>query len=235
MEPLVVYTAICGGFLPCIPGPRVPSDPSERPVRYVCFSDGLTAIPRPWELRPLRWEHRNDPRRTARFHKLMSHQLFPEARLTLWHDASHYLLVNPWSLVDRHLPEGLDLATFRHPLRNCLYRELGACIRLDKDDQTVMRRQVTRYLEQGYPLEHGLNETTVLLRRHTRLIRKLNRYWWWQIRTGSRRDQLSFNYVLWRLRAESHLGCIPGSRDNSPYFQWEWQISRARSVDLATR
>jgi hypothetical protein len=39
----------------------------------------------------------------------------------------------------------------------------------------------------------------VILRRHTDAIRHLNEAWWNEIVRGSRRDQLSFNYVAWKL------------------------------------
>ena len=39
----------------------------------------------------------------------------------------------------------------------------------------------------------------MILRRHTDAIRRLNEAWWNEIVRGSRRDQLSFNYVAWKL------------------------------------
>ena len=45
----------------------------------------------------------------------------------------------------------------------------------------------------------GLVEAPVILRRHTAAIRALNEAWWAELVRGSRRDQLSFNYVAWKL------------------------------------
>ena len=50
----------------------------------------------------------------------------------------------------------------------------------------------------GYPANAGLSECCVLLRRHTDAIKDFNEAWWEEIRRGSRRDQLSFDYVARR-------------------------------------
>src|ERR1700674_3112696 len=98
MQTLVVYTAIMGGFNDMLTPIKVPRDAKRRPVRYVCFSDFNVNCPVGWELQPLGFSNK-DPRRTARWLKIMSHLLFAEAQFTLWHDGSHHLKVNPWDII----------------------------------------------------------------------------------------------------------------------------------------
>ncbi len=55
----------------------------------------------------------------------------------------------------------------------------------------------------GYPRNIGTKETRVLYRRHSdEKIRQFDELWWWCIENYSRRDQFSFNYVLWKLKLE---------------------------------
>jgi hypothetical protein len=212
MQPLVVYTAICGAFPNIL---REPLNLGDRPVRFVCFTDLTNLATGPWEILPPAYRHEN-PRRTARWHKTRSHGLFPGA-ITLWMDGNQQLTEDPWLLADRYLGEH-DIATYKHPQRSCIYAELAACTALKKDDPKIMNAQVARYRDTGYPADHGLAETTVMLRKDTQQVRLLNDLWWSEIRQGSLRDQLSFNYALWRLGLDYSI--IAGSRAHPVHFKF---------------
>jgi hypothetical protein len=111
-----------------------------------------------------------------------------------------------------------DLAMFEHMQRNCVYQELEACVKLKKDAVRVMRDQVNRYRRSGYPHNNGLAETTAVLRRHSAQVRDFNERWWAEIASGSQRDQLSVDFVCWKLGLRyAHL---EGVRTRSPHFAW---------------
>src|SRR6202451_478412 len=164
MESLVVYTAIVGQFNDVLFPIPTAKDPSRRPVRYVCFSDRDIDCPPGWERRLLRAEY-GCPRLTARWHKIMSHVLFPEVDITIWHDGSNFFTVNPWNLVDCCLTMGREFATFRHPKRDCVYQEIEACIALRKDIPKRLLEQGARYRGHDYPAHNGLIETSCSFRR----------------------------------------------------------------------
>ena len=324
---LVVYTAIIGGF----------NDYPHRPavinpdVQYVVFSDTHRTVPTPWELRRPVWVH-NSPRRTARYHKINADLLFPDAALTLWHDGSHQLVVDPWTVVNsatsyqaetnakrndpmavtvpwatleqmaagsesretavRVLKTGVEavsrevnssglasdgagssgtnsgsgsgggrtdnggsgggsggyngtnsgtnsgsggyierrddvrirppfiFSSFRHPQRSDIHSELDACIQLRKDNPSLMKAQVAGYRAAGYPSAHGLYETACIVRDHSPATAELNRQWWLELQRGSYRDQLSLNYVIWKLGLEPRCGIIPGHREQSRFFNF---------------
>ena len=216
-ETLVVYTAIFGSIPDRLrPPARFRTDPR---VRFVCFTDRGEAVgsSHPWEIRPAQWVHA-DPRRTARYHKILSHVVFPEADYTLWLDGNVRLIGDPWRPIRRHLEDGIEIATFKHPHRNSVYEELDACVRLDKDDVDLMRAQVGRYRALGYPSGSGLAETRVVARRHSEPVRAFNQAWWSEIENGSLRDQLSFNFVLWRLG--QRYAALEGRSERSPYVRY---------------
>lgn len=212
MAQLIVYTAIMGD----IDGLRPPrAVPPGKTCQYVCFTD-RSFEGRGWEIRPPVWHHPTNSRRTARYHKLMPHLLFPKSEITLWVDGCLTPIVDPW-LIAKHLVQH-DLVMFRHCERNCAYQELQACLKLRKDDPKLMRAQLAYYRQQGYPERRGLAETTAVLRRHTAKIIQFNELWWKELARWSLRDQLSVDYVCRQLGIQ--YGHFPGKRYECPYFHW---------------
>jgi hypothetical protein len=74
--------------------------------------------------------------------------------------------------------------------------EAEVCRSRHLDDARVIDRQMTRYRRVGFPAGYGLNEAPVTLRRPIDAVKDFDRRWWQEICQGSRRDQLSLNYVL---------------------------------------
>ena len=139
-----------------------------------------------------------DPRRASRYWKANAHLALPDARISLWVDAS-ITIVAPMSLArlaGLFLAER-DVCVFSHHARHCIAEEAAACKALRLDAPEVIDAQLARYASEGFPDEE-LAELPVILRRHTPAVRALNEAWWAEILAGSHRDQLSFNYVAWK-------------------------------------
>lgn len=193
----------------------------EDNVKFVLFTDrspsGSTGV---WEVGPLKWHHSVCPRRTSRYHKCMAHRVLPEHDYSVWVDGSQvFKSVRVWEDIVKPIVEaGSTLATFKHPLRQCAYQEEKACERHRKDSFGVMRGQMDRYRAEGYPPYNGMVETACVIRANTPEVHDFNRAWWAEIEKDSFRDQLSFNYVCWRLgRSYDH---IPGHREDSLFFDF---------------
>jgi hypothetical protein len=73
------------------------------------------------------------------------------------------------------------------------------------------------YRYENYPTGAGLAECPVILRRHTKGTELFNEIWWNEIETHSRRDQLSFNYVAWKLRIR--YAVFPGKLNDNDLFE----------------
>jgi len=86
-----------------------------------------------------------------------------------------------------------------HPRRNCLYEEAAVCHKQGLDDTSVIGRQINKYKNDGYPTSNGLCMGGIIARKHNRKTKRINQAWWCEIQKGSIRDQLSINYVLWKL------------------------------------
>lgn len=123
--------------------------------------------------------------------KILPHLFLPEHDKSVWIDG--HLVPNDLSLFDK---SGYWL--MKHPTRNCIYQEAQECITLRKDNPRTINEQVNRYRMEGYPVNNGLSATGVLIRDNTEGNRVFGEFWWHQVRTGSVRDQLSFNYSAWK-------------------------------------
>jgi hypothetical protein len=191
---IVVYTAIGAGYDSLKP---VPAGWLGE-VEFVAFLDSPRTAPG-WDVRPLHAEF-DDPCRNAKIHKILPDKYFPEARYSLWIDGSIVIKspIPARQLFEEQLKDH-DLALFRHRRRRCVYDEAAICLERAKDAAHLIERQIAKYRTEGYPAQNGLAECCVLLRRHTEQIRLFGEAWYEEIRTQSRRDQLSFNYVCRKL------------------------------------
>ena len=56
-----------------------------------------------------------------------------------------------------------------------------------------------RYKNDGYPSKNGLTRNTILIRKHNEpdVVETMEK-WWEEVKYGSKRDQLSFNYSAWK-------------------------------------
>ena len=218
----VIYTAITGRYDNLKPHPPVKN------CKFIAFVDNLKKYRvEGWELRKVISFH-SDPIRNAKQYKVLAHEHLPQTTYSLWIDGN--ISIKEGFDLDIMIKEFLakhDLALFKHQKRNCIYRESQACCKRRLEDPHVIDKQITRYRSEGYPENHGLTENGVILRRHSPLIAQLNTVWWKEICEGSRRDQLSFMYSMWKTKTT--FATLPGSiiRYN-PFFSYN-RHSHSRS------
>jgi len=120
----------------------------------------------------------------------------------IWMDANIYPRV-PLSF-----DPDIDITCLEHQGRNCIYDEYEVCVKLRKDNPAVMKQQVDTYRNEGYPENNGLVQTGLMIRKLNEATLEHGRIWSAQIQTHSRRDQLSFNYALWKTTPKPTLKTI---------------------------
>lgn len=224
----VIYTAIIGGYDELV-------EPSHKPEgwEFVCFSDR--------DLKSDIWEIRktlplySDNTRTARKHKLLAHRLFPEYEYSLWLDGN-IKVINDVNELLPHL-DHCNYATYDHlqnqlDPRGCVYEEASTILKLGeinmkknpekgmgnfKDNPELIRRQMERYLEVGYPKNNGLVVQMEVLRRHneTDVVEAMEDQWN-ELKYNSKREQLSFNYIAWKNKLK--FSYIQGDSRHNEYF-----------------
>lgn len=204
-----VYTAVFGTVKDT---PRPP--PAARGVSYVCFTDRPGGFPG-WDCRPAEFAHPASTRRTARAHKLTPHLTLPGYDAWVWVDAClEFTIRDPGLFVLTHA--AYPVWAFRHPHRDCVYREAEACKRFRKDDPAVLDRQAAAYRARGWPERAGLAETACLILHAGRQTERLLEEWWEEVTEFSLRDQVSFPVAA--ADAQCPWATLEGCRDRSPYF-----------------
>lgn len=189
-----IYTCITAGY------DDLKKQPMAKGVRYTAFVEGVTLPRPPWNRLPVVADADVDPTRRARQMKVLAHRSFPQAEYSLWIDGCFRL--EP-SFFQTALPRwlalftegGPELLTFQHTEHDCTYQHARRILEVGTDAERIVNAQMQRYRQAGLPEHAGMVQTNILLRRHTPAVEWFNERWWQEIRSGSRRDQLSFVYA----------------------------------------
>jgi hypothetical protein len=133
-------------------------------------------------------------------------------------DGNIKLLKDPNTFVPGLLKKH-DMALFVHPQRTCLYAEAKICLRHKKANAKLVNKQIARYEKLGFPEDFGLTACWVIACRNTAQVRLLGKLWWQEYQKYSCRDQLSFDFIRWKLGVE--YAEIPGNLfyGGSDYFE----------------
>lgn len=193
-QKLIVYTVSTGGY----DGVLEPLVTDEN-TAYIFYTDrppeNYTGV---WEFRPVENPDKLDPGRLSRYYKFHPHVLFPNDEYSVYIDANTLLKKSLRAYIDRYSKDASMLCQ-RHSERNCLYNEAKIVTSYRFDDPAVVSRQMQRYRAEGFPEHYGMIEANVLSRRHhDQPLIAVMETWWDEVLNGSRRDQLSFSYAVWK-------------------------------------
>jgi len=198
----VIYTAIFGGY-DKLPDPTFIPDGWD----FICFTDSdiesdiwnVIKVPAIYK----------DPTRNARKCKILPHRWFPNYEYSLWVDGNIIVRGDVNNLISDYLRDA-NLAVHDHNQnrldpRDCVYKEAEVIFYFGKkngnykDDPNVIHKQIQKYANEGYPKHNSLAVTMQLLRRHNEqdCIAAMES-WWNELKYNSKRDQLSFNYIMWK-------------------------------------
>jgi len=195
---VLVYTAIFGKYDTLAPAPSIPG------VSFICVSDADGYSVPGWTTQYMAPQH-DDSVRNARFVKVNPHIIFPHISNSIWIDGNIRVVGDVRRAVEKYLPENVCMAVYDHgstkgDARISLFEEADVLISSGKkDDPEIMQKQINQYKKEGYKDDQGLISSMVMFRKHRDvLLQKGLSLWWEEIERGSRRDQLSFNYAMWK-------------------------------------
>ena len=215
MNKKVIYTAIFGTEY-YLHEPEVPIEGYD----FICFTNDPNLKSDLWDIRqvtPIYKEADGALTRNARKYKSLPHRYLKEYDISIWMDGDLKITDNLDLLTQEHLKEN-NLALLDHSLcgitttgdlntRSCVYDEARFIKwagdnhprKSYKDNIDTILSQMERYQKEGYPSNNGLARTSMIFRRHNnpQVIKTMER-WWEEMKYGSRRDQLSFNYSAWK-------------------------------------
>ena len=223
----VVYTCITGKYDKLISPSYVQTD-----VDYVCFTDNLNQDGGVWKLRPIPSDLSGlDKVKQQRIVKICPHKYLSEYEDSIWVDGSMDILLNVNTFISECCSEN-DKQVFirKHPNRTCIYHEAKVCVSMKKDTSEHINKQINRYKQEGFPTNYGLVETNVIYRKHnTEYCKQLMETWANEVKTESHRDQLSFNYALWKC-GDSGFKYLNMSVLQGKYFKWYPKHNRQSSI-----
>lgn len=215
MSKIAVYTCITGGLEPLI------LDQNFRGADYYLYSDERPVTLGQWKYRKST-DLFHDPRRNARYHKLLSHLMFPDYDYTVWIDGSMQLKITAQKLVDELGSK--DIMAFKHTDRSCVYEEGKVCREYKLDYADTIDKHLERLAEDGYPKDNGLSETKIVVRKNNDKVCKFNELWFYMLATGSLRCQLSFDYAVWKTKAK--LKRLTSYKDLPEWFTYTKHVRR---------
>lgn len=186
----VIYTCITNGYDTLDEKPFICNG-----FDYVCFTDNPSLESKVWQIRPMPKETEDIPsHKKQRFVKINPHKVLPEYDISVWVDGNIH--------IDGDINDLLSNETIiipQHPKRDCIYDEMTACFNLKKDTMGHMLPQISRYKKENFPEKYGMVQSNIIIRKHnTDECKKVMNLWWKELSNGSHRDQLSFNYCLWK-------------------------------------
>ena len=179
-----------------------------------------------------------DNNRNAKKAKILPHRYFGiDYEYSIFIDGNMKVVGNIDELVEKYLADA-NVAFYSHKenildSRDCAYDEAQAILSLGeknmslkpergilnyKDNPHIIKKQMDRYAHEGFPRNNGLITGMVILRRHNESdCMRVMEEWWTEIKYGSKRDQLSFNYVAWKNNLKFNY--INGDSRKNEYFE----------------
>lgn len=209
-----VYTCITGGYDALIQHTWQAED-----WDYCCFTDNEEYLKQKtvghWRILPLHFKTENK-QLTGRWHKTHPHLILPNSEQSLYIDGNINIL-SPYlfeiieekqKYFSMEQAEQFVLGQFVHPVRDCIYEEILACLRGQKESRQKLENVKNLLTEKHFPPHWGLSETGVLYRKHhTPLCIKLMEEWWHMLEHYSVRDQVSLMYILWKNKQQPEWLC----------------------------
>ncbi|XP_008808902.1 uncharacterized protein LOC103720789 [Phoenix dactylifera] len=148
-----------------------------------------------------------DQRLNGKIPKMLSHRLFPEARYSIWVDSKSQFRRDPLGVLEALLwRTNSVLAISEHGARSSLYDEGKAIVKKHKATPEEVEVQLNQYRQDGirddkrFNGKKALAEASVIVREHTPMTNLFMCLWFNEVVRFTSRDQLSFPYVLRRLK-----------------------------------
>lgn len=187
---------------------------------YVCFTDNPKLLKHNfigvWKIEKTRCTD-FDSKRNSGWHKTHPHILFPQYKYSVWIDSN--IDVRSAYLFNLVSNTKSNLFTAKHNVRDCIYDEIDVVCQNSRDSIELCNLTKAFLKSEKMPVHYGLNETCVMYREHgNKQVKKIDDMWWNMIKNYSKRDQLSFSYVLWKNGIAVSDISIPNLRENTHNF-----------------
>lgn len=196
MKRYVIYSAMVGGYDEILQ-PKVVDDRFD----FVLFTNEIMEdAVGVWKIKPIKY-YNKDNTRVCRYVKTHPTELLNDYEVSVWMDSNLQIQTSFFyeKVIELDL-SGVLISSMKHPTRNCIYEEAFAVMNMRVEYENVVVDWCHKLRNEKYPQNNGMYETGVMFRKHNAcLVHKTGDLWWECINNYSRRDQLSFNYVIWKI------------------------------------
>ncbi len=189
-----VYTAITGNY-DAVRDPAV----VDKDLDYYLFTDMDGIKSDVWKVVKIDNTDQLDLTRMARKIKILGcYDYLGKYDYTIWCDGKSQIVGDVHKYIGQY-SLGAPILCFNHYYNDNIFSEAEHCKILEKDSPELIDAQINRYKSEGMPEKSGMIDSCFLIRdSHSELLRKTMNDWWDEVKSGSKRDQLSFNYVCWK-------------------------------------
>lgn len=202
----VVYTTVFGNTDPLHKIKR------KGNARYICFTD-QDIQSESWQI--IRLSTVKKPNTESRRYKCLPHFIFGDEP-TIWVDACLDCYFDPEEVLETH--QG-PITNFSHPDRTRIKQEAEAIIKNRKATKQEIKSQLWAYQAEGFDTEENpmtsLSNNGFILRRD---CKELNELWWHEVKTKSRRDQMSLDYCAWKVGVK--INRFEGTIRQNPFVKY---------------
>lgn len=188
----VIYTCITNGY-DVLTDPLVVNDEWD----YICFSNQ--------EIKSKVWKIIRIPNDASeevgqmvqRKIKILPHKYLNGYDVSIWIDGNIQPKVDAELIYQTHGIKPFNISA--HPFRDCIYTEFDAVSAQKKETVGKLNSLRQKYLREGYPKNNGLVQSGIILRQHNNdSIIAISNNWWKFMKESTHRDQLVFNYLMWK-------------------------------------
>ena len=153
-----------------------------------------------------------------RYLKMHPQVVFPNYKYSIYIDGNIQIVSDVTEYIHRIGTH--DVSMHLHSSRSCAYEEAKAVIYAKKESKQAIDEHIGHLRKEGFPEHYGMLECNIIARRHTEEMEILMEEWWTEFCNHSKRDQLSFPYVLFKNGiAVTEIGTLGNNVHNNPSFR----------------
>ena len=193
MNKICVYTVITGEYDE-LKEPLV----IDKKIDYICITNNKSLRSKTWKIKYI--DEDIDNWLLARKVKIMGPSLYlSEYPITIYIDSAFQIINSLEKYIEKECNlDNVDMVVVKHEERDCIYDEANEVVKLKRDIKDNVSKLMDYYKKEKYPKHNGLLAAGILVRKQTKPVQELMESWWYMVNHWSKRDQLSFNYCLWK-------------------------------------
>ena len=199
----VVYSALIGSY------DKVPPIIKQDGYDYFLFTDiEIDNKTTNWTIlninEKMNYSNKIELIKKQRFFKILPHLFFKDYDLSIYIDTTFKIIGDLDHFLLRILSPKLSIYILEHPSIGSINNEFKAVLKSKKDLNSSIIKLKNRYKSEKFPDNNGHAECCLIIRKHNnKKCINIMENWFREIRENSHRDQLSFNYILWKIDYKS--------------------------------